>query len=120
MVISSSDGTIIAEKASFIGNATNNFAEYVALIEGIKTVLKKGIREIEIFSDSELLVRQMTGVYKIKSEALRKLAIEAYSYLRKLEKYSFKHIEREKNSYADKLAKKVLDTALGIAENIEK
>lgn len=93
------------EISEYIGITTNNVAEYHALLRGLEEALKIGISEIEIFSDSELLVRQLTGNYKVKNDKLIPLFKKAKALLERFKNYIIMHIEREKNSHADKLAK---------------
>jgi len=108
------DGKIIDTVSAFIGDATNNVAEYNALIIGLKFALNNKPDKVEIRSDSELLVKQMTGEYKVKSPALKKLVIEAKELASKFGSVDFTAIPRAKNSEADKLANEVLDDATGV------
>lgn len=91
--------------SEFIGSATNNEAEYKALIKGLEESLKLNISNIEIFADSELVVKQINGDYKVKNERMQKLHKTANSLLDKINSWSINHIRREKNSVADKLSK---------------
>src|ERR671914_569453 len=76
-VLETDDGTVLAAHGETIGVATNNVAEYRALVAGLQNALELGVDEVEVVSDSQLLVRQMTGEYKVKNEALRKLSLQA-------------------------------------------
>lgn len=89
-----------------IGIATNNIAEYTALIKGLSKARSLKIERLNIFLDSELLVRQIEGTYKVKNERLKKLYQEVVSLLGSFKGYSIKHIPREQNKKADALAKK--------------
>lgn len=91
--------------SEFIGSATNNEAEYGALIKGLEESHNLNLRNIDIFADSELVVKQINGEYKVKNERMQKLYGKAISLLVKLNSWSLTHIPREKNSVADKLSK---------------
>ncbi len=93
------------EISEYIGKTTNNIAEYTALIRGLEEALKERVEDIEIFSDSELLVKQLYGIYKVRNENLIPLYKKVRSLLEKFRKYRISHINREENSIADKLAK---------------
>jgi len=99
------DGKLIKKDAHFIGNATNNVAEYLALIYGMQEALKEGARELICFSDSQLLIKQLNGNYQVRSSVLSLL----YNQLKHLEslfsRVKFCHIPRSDNVEADKLAK---------------
>ncbi len=91
--------------SEFIGSATNNEAEYKALIKGLKESHKLNILSIVIYSDSELIVKQINGEYKVKNERMQVLNNKAISLLGKFNRWSISHIPRDKNSVADKLSK---------------
>lgn len=93
------------EISEYIGKTTNNVAEYTALIKGLQEALKHEVEEIEIFSDSELLVYQINGVYKVRNKKLIPLYEKVKELLNKFKKYQIAHIYREENSVADRLAK---------------
>lgn len=93
------------EISEYIGKTTNNVAEYTALIKGLQEALKHEVEEIEIFSDSELLVYQINGIYKVRNKKLIPLYEKVKELLNKFKKYQISHIYREENSVADKLAK---------------
>src|SRR5207248_5813749 len=109
IVISDSAGATLAELSRFLGHRTNNYAEYSALIAALEWALAQGHRNLRIASDSELLVRQMKGIYKVKSLDLRPLYEQARSLSRKLERFEIAHVRREKNRRADKLANQAMD-----------
>lgn len=96
----------------FLGNATNNVAEYSALILMLQSALVNGYTKLEIFTDSELLARQIQGKYKVKNSNLKSLYLEALSLLQKLESFSINHIYRENNQEADQLVNEAIDHAL--------
>lgn len=100
---------ILHAEGRYLGINTNNFAEYTALIEGLKRAALLGGTHIEIRMDSELIVRQMQGVYKIKQPHLQVLAAEVVKLLKEFSGYSFKHVRRELNKVADKMVNEALD-----------
>jgi ribonuclease HI len=102
---------IVLEKAAYLGIATNNVAEYSALVQALSELRRLGATDIHIMSDSELLVRQINGQYKVKAEGLRSLYINAMRMLSDFPKSTVTHITRDKNKRADKLANKALDEA---------
>ena len=111
VVLSSPDGEVIGEVAESIGRATNNVAEYRALIAGLELALAHDVTELEAFLDSELVVSQLNGSWKIKNDALRHLAIDARRLMNRFEKVALSHVRREENSDADKLANQAMDNA---------
>ena len=114
VVIRDPRGEIIARLKKFIGKATNNVAEYFGLIAALDYADTHGIRALRILSDSELLVKQMRGQYKVKSEDLRPLFERARKMSQSLESFRIEHIYREQNSEADALANQAMDeTARG-------
>ena len=92
-----------------IGIATNNVAEYRALVAGLAKAAELGIEELEVVSDSELLVRQMLGEYRVKNQALRELSLEAARLARRLGKVTYRAVRREHNELADRLVNEALD-----------
>jgi ribonuclease HI len=110
-VLEAEDGTVLDARGETIGVATNNVAEYRALIAGLEKAVELGIDELEVVSDSELLVKQMQGEYRVKNEALRELNDEANSLERKLGRVRYKAVRREHNELADKLVNEALDSA---------
>jgi ribonuclease HI len=108
-VLEAEDGTVLDARGEVIGVATNNVAEYRGLIAGLKQALELGVDELEVVSDSELVVRQMRGEYKVKKETLRTLNEEASDLARRLEKVSFTSVRREHNELADSLVNEALD-----------
>ncbi|HLJ85159.1 MAG TPA: ribonuclease HI family protein [Candidatus Eremiobacteraceae bacterium] len=108
-VIVASDGTVIAEVSEFLGVATNNVAEYQALIATLQRALEAGCTDVEVCLDSELVVRQLNGEYRVKDAKMRPLHASATSLLRKFASSRVRHIPREENKRADKLVNAVLD-----------
>lgn len=103
------DGQILQEKGEAIGRATNNVAEYRALLLGIELAAALGASELELVGDSELVVRQVEGKYKVKDAALRKLHAEVKRALEPFESWSIRHVRREHNAEADRLVNEALD-----------
>ena len=112
VVLRDPNGEVIGEIAEGIGEATNNVAEYSALIAGLEMALAKGVTEIEVYMDSELVISQLKGEWKIKNDRLRSLAVKARALLNRFEQKSLQHVRRELNSDADKLANQGMDAAM--------
>ena len=112
-VLEADDGTVLASEGKAIGVATNNVAEYSALIAGLEKAVELGLPELEVVSDSELMVKQMTGVYRIKNEALRELSVEAARLARQIGAVGYRAVRREHNELADRLVNEALDAAAG-------
>lgn len=110
-VLETDDGTVLAAHGESIGVATNNVAEYRALVEGLKKAAELEVDELEVVSDSELLVKQMRGEYKVKNEALRELVDEAEALARRVGKVTYTAVRREHNELADRLVNEALDSA---------
>jgi ribonuclease HI len=108
-VLEADDGTVLAAHGEKIGVATNNVAEYRALIAGLAKAVELAVPEIEVVSDSELLVKQMTGVYRVKNDALRELSLEAARLARGIGKVTYTAVRREHNELADRLVNEALD-----------
>ncbi len=107
----SDDGTVLASHGETIGVATNNVAEYRALLAGLERARDLGVTELEVVSDSELLVKQMRGEYRVKNAALRELQAEAARLVRAFERVEFTAVRREHNELADRLVNEALDAA---------
>ena len=90
--------------SEYLDDATNNEAEYTALIHGLKLLIKENVLNINIYSDSELVVKQINGQYKVKNQRMKKLYDETISLLSQLDSWTFSHVLRDKNQVADKLA----------------
>lgn len=99
------DGGTIVSRSEDVGYGTNNQAEYRALLEGLAEAVQRGIRRLVVRSDSQLLVRQMTGEYKVRSRQLRALREEADALRARFDEVRFEHVRRELNDVADELAK---------------
>jgi probable phosphoglycerate mutase len=110
-VLEAEDGTVLAAEGEAIGVATNNVAEYRGLVAGLARAIELAVPEIEVRSDSELMVKQMNGVYRVKNEALRALSLEAARLARQLDRVVYVHVMREHNELADRLVNEALDAA---------
>ena len=109
VIIKDTDGTIIEEVGGYIGVTTNNIAEYTALVTALKTAIKYSDGKIIVYSDSELMVRQLNGIYKVKNEGLLPLYKEAKKLISNFGDFIIEHIPREKNKEADALANRAVD-----------
>jgi ribonuclease HI len=111
-VASSPDGDELAERKLYIGEATNNVAEYRALLLGLELARDLGAEEVEVINDSELVARQIGGEYKVKHAGLKPLFPEAMAELRRFHKWAVRPVGREQNARADELVNEALDEAL--------
>lgn len=102
-------GELVADLYGYLGTATNNVAEYQALIHALRYALARGSRRLKIFSDSELVVRQLDGRYKVKHPGMIPLHREAKALLVRFERASLTHVPRGLNREADRLANRALD-----------
>src|SRR5579859_1774037 len=109
VVLESEDGTHLAALSKTLGHTTNNVAEYHALLAALEYAAEHRIRRLKVFTDSELLARQIQGAYKVRSPDLKPLYERARSAIARLESFSIQHVRREQNSEADRLANLALD-----------
>ncbi len=109
VVVQDADGEVLEEVGERIGSATNNVAEYRAVLLGIERARAFGASELELIGDSELIVRQVKGEYKVKDAALRELHAEVSRALAPLDSWSIRHVRRESNAEADRLVNEALD-----------
>ncbi|MBZ0186048.1 MAG: ribonuclease HI family protein [Candidatus Obscuribacterales bacterium] len=107
----SENGVTVASVYEFLGTTTNNVAEYTGLIMGLRQALELGYTQVEARMDSELVVKQIKGQYRVKNEKLKPLCLEAKMLAQKFERFSIVHIRREHNKEADRLANQAMDTA---------
>ena len=112
-VLEAEDGTVLDARGEAIGVATNNVAEYRALVAGLAKAVQLAIEELEVVSDSELVVKQMRGEYKVKNAALAELKAEAEALARRLPKVVYTAVRREHNELADRLVNEALDAISG-------
>jgi ribonuclease HI len=112
-VVSTPGGEIVEEHGERIGEATNNVAEYRALLLGLDRARARGAREVELVGDSELVARQVRGEYKVKDEALKALHAKVVKALADFDSWSIRSVPREENAEADRLVNVALDAAAG-------
>ena len=110
-VLEGDDGTVLAAHGEAMGLATNNVAEYSALIAGLEKALELAVGDLEVVSDSELMVKQMRGEYKVKNAALRELSLRAGQLAREVGSVRYTAVRREHNELADRLVNEALDGA---------
>jgi ribonuclease HI len=108
-VLADPDGTVLDERSERIGRATNNVAEYRALLLGIDRAAALGARELELIGDSELIVRQVRGEYRVKDPALRELHTQVKAAIAGFDRWSIRNVPREDNAHADRLVNEALD-----------
>ena len=111
VVIKDSHKKILKELSEYIGEATNNIAEYSALIRGLEAAGDLGADEIKVFMDSELVVKQVKGEYRVKDEVMKELFQQTLEALKDFKSFEIKHIDRSKNKEADKLANRAINLA---------
>jgi ribonuclease HI len=112
-VVSTPEGKVLEEASASIGVATNNVAEYRAVLLGLELARRLGAREVDVRGDSELVARQIGGQYKVKHAGLRPLYREAMEALRGFDRWSVRSVRREQNERADELVNDALDAAAG-------
>ena len=110
-VVTTPDGEILESRGEAIGTATNNVAEYRALLLGIELARRRGAEEVELIGDSELIVKQVNGEYRVKDAGLRPLYEQVRSALAGFDRWSIRHVRREHNAAADALVNETLDAA---------
>ncbi|MBN1941730.1 MAG: ribonuclease HI family protein [Phycisphaerae bacterium] len=110
------DGTVLQQAGVFLGVATNNVAEYRGLIEGLRRAEALGAKRVEVASDSELLVRQMNGQYRVKNTGLKPLFEEANDLAGRFERFAIRHVPREENTLADEMANRAMNLKRTVEE----
>ncbi len=110
------DGAIVCRGGKFIANATNNIAEYEAFIWGLENVAALGYSEVQVFADSELLVKQINGQYRVKNEGLKPLFVKALGELRRFSAFKVSHVRREMNEAADAMANEAMDARATVGD----
>jgi ribonuclease HI len=108
-VLEAEDGTVLDARGEAIGIATNNVAEYRALLAGLRRAVEAGVTELEVVSDSELLVKQMRGEYRVKNRTLQELSLEAARLGRAIGQVRYTAVRRQHNELADRLVNEALD-----------
>jgi ribonuclease HI len=109
VAITDASGKPVAELSEYLGHRTNNYAEYQGLLAALRYANENQVKALKVVSDSELMVRQMKGIYKVRHPELRKLYDEAQQLVRKLEYFEIRHAMREQNQTADRLANDAMD-----------
>ncbi len=104
VILSTPQGELVYELGDFLGNHTNNYAEYMGLIRGIEAAINLGVKKLEIRADSELVVRQILGIYRVKNATLKPLHQQAIALLKTVPHWSIEHVYRGANARADELA----------------
>ncbi len=112
------EGTCVEGFAGALGKATNNVAEYHGLLEALRLAERRGAEDVEILADSELIVRQVTGVYRVKHPALKPLWAEAMRLIEGFRSFRISHVERRNNKHADRLVNTALDREVAAGERI--
>jgi ribonuclease HI len=110
-VLEAEDGTVLDARGETIGVATNNVAEYAALVAGLERAVEVGVDELEVISDSELLVKQMRGEYRVKNRTLQDLFLDASRLARGIRRVTYTAVRREHNELADSLVNEALDAS---------
>ncbi|HZO62744.1 MAG TPA: reverse transcriptase-like protein [Gaiellaceae bacterium] len=110
-VLEADDGTVLAAHGEAIGIATNNVAEYRGLVAGLAKAAELALRDVEVVSDSELLVKHMRGEYRVRNAALRELSLEAARLARRIGRVGYRHVPRGQNELADRLVNEALDAS---------
>lgn len=108
-VLTDADGTIVARVGKFLGRQTNNYAEYMGLIIGLEHARELGAREVDVYADSELMIRQLGGRYQVKSATLKPLFDQAVRLLKGFAKVKLVHVPREMNKDADEMSNRAID-----------
>ncbi len=109
VVLEDERGRPVAELSEYLGRQTNNFAEYSGLLAALAYALEHGCKALKVISDSELMVRQLNGIYRVRDPRLRELYDRAQSMIRKLDWFGIEHARREHNREADRLANEAMD-----------
>jgi len=110
IVVTGPDGTVAAEGGAYLGSVTNNIAEYEALLWGLRAARALGASTVIVRADSELIVKQLNGEYRVKNEGLKPLFVAAQSLRRQFDSVTFKHVRRAENAAADALANEAMDS----------
>jgi len=110
------DGRVVCSGGRYLGEATNNVAEYEALIWGLENVQALGHSEVHVYADSELLVKQINGDYRVKNEGLKPLFLRATALLREFRSFRVSHVRRAENSAADQMANQAMDSRETVGE----
>ena len=120
IVLATEDGSVQARGYRFLGTVTNNDAEYQAVVIGLQRALERGYQNVILRADSELLIKQLTGEYRVRNPHLQSLHQQALSLLRRFRSWKAEHIPREENAEADRLANKAIDLHLARTPRVSK
>ena len=118
-MLEDASGEVVRSGGRFLGTATNNVAEYEALLWGLATALEHGVTELRVCADSELVVRQLTGVYRVKNEGLKPLFTRAQSLIKRFTACEIVHVRREMNAAADALANQAMDERRIVGDGVD-
>lgn len=118
-VLEDAGGAVVRSGGRFLGSVTNNVAEYEALIWGLETALDQGVAHLRVCADSELVVRQMNGIYRVKNEGLKPLFARTQSLLRRFGSVEIVHVRREQNVAADELANTAMDGRTTVGDGVD-
>ncbi|HHX94444.1 MAG TPA: ribonuclease HI family protein [Clostridia bacterium] len=111
-IIIDGNGKVLKEESDYLGQATNNVAEYTALVRSLQDSLKLGAKSVQVYSDSELMVKQIKGEYRVKNPGLAPLFQQVSGLIARFDNFKIDHVPREKNKKADSLANKGIDAVL--------
>jgi ribonuclease HI len=117
-VLEAEDGSVVRSGGRYLGETTNNVAEYEALIWGLETAIDHGVHRLEVCADSELVVRQVNGVYKVKHPNMKPLHARVAALIRRFERVDVRHVRRADNTLADTLANEAMDTHGEVGDGI--
>lgn len=112
------DGDVVCSAGRYLGEVTNNVAEYEALIWGVENARALGYSEVTVYADSELLVKQINGEYRVKNEGLKPLFLRALQVLRTFDAYDVNHVRREHNKLADAMANAAMDERATVGDAV--
>ena len=115
MVVTDPEGTVLDRANDYIGEATNNTAEYRALLLGLQRARELGAKEVEVVNDSQLVARQITGEYRVKKDDLRPLHAQALAALRRFDRWSIRSVPREQNELVGELVNEAIDARAATA-----
>jgi len=119
VIFEADSGIVLYQAGYFLGRATNNIAEYSALVAGLQAALELQAEQIEVLSDSELMVRQMNGEYRVRNAGLKPLYEQAKTLARKFREFTITHVSRRQNKQADRLVNKALNTGRNVEDAAE-
>lgn len=118
-VLEDASGAIVRSGGRYLGAQTNNVAEYEALLWGLRTALDERVCDLCVCADSELVVRQLTGVYRVKKDWLKPLHAEAVGLMKRFDSIEIRHVRREQNAAADELANIAMDEGRTVGNGVE-